>query len=135
MRLHRGVPMLAAVFTLVGASAPAASGYIRTGVGSPSGQPCTTPDGMPVVGAVAPQCTNHRPSQSVVWSCLCANINGQTNDGVTYCDCPMGTSCVQTISAISGSTPLTGAYCLPSAQASADRGCASECEPGTHPCD
>ena len=39
MRPHRGVPMLAAVFTLVGASAPAASGYIRTSVGSPSGQP------------------------------------------------------------------------------------------------
>jgi hypothetical protein len=39
MRLHRGVPMLAAVFTLVGTSAPAASGYIRTSVGGPSGQP------------------------------------------------------------------------------------------------
>ena len=39
MRPHRGVPMLAAVFTLVGASAPAASGYIRTSVGSLSGQP------------------------------------------------------------------------------------------------
>ena len=39
MRPHRGVPMLAPVFTLVGASAPAASGYIRTSVGSLSGQP------------------------------------------------------------------------------------------------
>ena len=103
--------------------------------GSPSGQPCTTPDGMPVVGAVAPQCTNHRPSQSVVWSCLCANVDGQTNDGQTYCDCPTGTSCVQTLTALNGSTALTGAYCLPSAEAKADRGCASECQPGTEPCD
>jgi hypothetical protein len=39
MRPHRGVPMLAAVFTVVGVSAPAASAYIRTGVGSASGHP------------------------------------------------------------------------------------------------
>jgi hypothetical protein len=38
MRLHRRFPMLAAVITLVGASAPAASGDIRTSVGTPSGQ-------------------------------------------------------------------------------------------------
>ncbi|HEX4445925.1 MAG TPA: hypothetical protein VH044_04290 [Polyangiaceae bacterium] len=101
----------------------------------PSGQPCTTPDGTPVVGAVAPQCTNHRAADSVVWSCRCANPAGQTNDGANYCDCAMGTTCVQAVASVSDNATLAGGYCLPLAQAAQGQVCSAECQPDTAPCD
>jgi hypothetical protein len=41
MRLHRGVPMVAAVLTLTGTFVPAASAYMRVGTPAAYGQPTT----------------------------------------------------------------------------------------------
>jgi hypothetical protein len=104
--------------------------------GGPSGQGCETTDGKPVVGAVAPQCVNHRPADMVVWSCRCANGGGQTDDGVGYCDCPPSTTCTQAVAAVgSTNSSIAGAYCVPTAAfAASTAGCSAECDPTVHPC-
>jgi hypothetical protein len=55
MRLHRGVPVLAAVATLAGAAAPTAYGF------QPTAGPGTDP-GQPVAALV-----QHRPASSTDW--------------------------------------------------------------------
>ena len=94
---------------------------------------CTTPDGTPVVGAVPPQCVDRRPSLAVVWSCRCSDANGQTSGG-PYCDCPMGTACIQAVDQVA--TPsLSGGYCLPVAGgANAMPACTAQCSRDTNPC-
>jgi hypothetical protein len=101
-------------------------------------QACTTIGGQPVVGAVQPQCTNRRASEAVVWSCRCANAQGQTNDGNTYCTCPGGTTCTQAVSSIGASeNDVSGAYCLPLAAVGDGGGgfnCSASCDPTSAPC-
>jgi hypothetical protein len=108
---------------------------------APAGaSPCKTPGGEPVVGVVPPQCVNRQASKVVFWSCRCANAEGKTDDGETYCTCPSSTTCTDAISSIGGEGPeseLAGYYCLPAAAALGDSGifsCGTECNPTTAPC-
>lgn len=104
---------------------------------APAGaSPCTTTGGQPVVGAVAPQCTDRPASKVVLWSCRCANLEGQTNDGDTYCTCPSSMTCAQAYSSIGASEDdVSGAYCLPPAEVRDGAAiCAVSCDPKTAPC-
>jgi hypothetical protein len=102
--------------------------------GSPDGKGCETPDGQPVTSAVQPQCVNRTAAVAVTWSCRCANVDGQTDDG-PYCNCPMGTTCAQAVLAL-GSMPsvLSGAYCVPTGSVASADTCSAECDPVKHPC-
>ncbi|MGH7269769.1 MAG: hypothetical protein ACREJ3_05000, partial [Polyangiaceae bacterium] len=107
---------------------------------APAGaSPCKTPAGQSVVGPVAPQCADRQASQVVFWSCRCANAQGQTNDGDSYCTCPSNMSCVPTVSSLGTADPsqahLAGAYCiLPSAAWDGGPACTVSCDPMTAPC-
>jgi hypothetical protein len=73
---------------------------------------CETPGGISVRVAVRPQCADRRPADAVYYSCRCANVAGQTDDGDAYCACPAAMDCVQTFSPIGGDDHLSGAYCV-----------------------
>jgi hypothetical protein len=97
--------------------------------------PCTTIGGDPVLGAVEPQCVDRLASKVVLWSCRCANAEGRTDDGDTYCTCPVGLHCVQLISSIGDAgSGFAGGYCATSAQATGAGTCGATCDPATHPC-
>jgi hypothetical protein len=70
----------------------------------------------PITVQVEPQCADRPAAQTVYCSCRCANINGRTDDGATYCTCPGTMMCVQLYSSIgntdSGLDTITGAYCV-----------------------
>jgi hypothetical protein len=103
--------------------------------GAPSGKGCETPAGKAVTGLVEPQCADRPPTTFVTWSCRCANTAGQTNDGAEYCDCPMGTTCAQTVSSLgTASDPTSGAYCVPVAAIMPAQSCSVVCDATTHPC-
>jgi len=112
---------------------------------SASGQPpadasaCTTTDGQPVTGMVLPQCMDRTASHVVVWSCRCANFEGQTDDGAQYCTCPSTTTCAQLVSSLGGEDEISGGYCIPPAALFPDGGinaiCSAVCDPTTHPCE
>jgi hypothetical protein len=97
--------------------------------------PCTTSGGEPVVGAVEPQCVDRVASKVVLWTCRCANTEGRSDDGDTYCTCPTGLSCTQLISSIGDSgSGFAGGYCATSAEAAGAGSCGATCNPATHPC-
>jgi hypothetical protein len=96
---------------------------------------CKTPDGIPVSGPVSPQCVERPAAKLVFWSCRCANENGRTDDGATYCTCPSGTSCAQTIKGVGAAeNDLSGAYCRPAGVDPMDAGACTTCDPTSHPC-
>jgi hypothetical protein len=104
---------------------------------APSGaSPCKTPEGQPVTGAVEPQCVDRQASKVIFWSCRCANDQGLTNDGSSYCTCPGGTACTQVISSLGGAgAALAGAFCVRSDVAfDPNSACQTVCEPTAHPC-
>jgi hypothetical protein len=93
--------------------------YGQTASGeAPDGSPgCTTPGTCErVTGAVLPQCPGRTAADTVYCSCRCANVNGQTDDGASYCTCPETMSCVQLVSFFAavdgGPDPTSGAYCV-----------------------
>jgi hypothetical protein len=62
---------------------------------------------------VQPQCTDRPATQTVYCSCRCANVDGRTDDGATYCTCPSTMTCVQLVESIGADAgPPAGAYCL-----------------------
>lgn len=75
---------------------------------------CMTPDGREeVTVAVEPQLVDRRPVKSVYCSCRCAGINGVTNDGAPYCECPSGFRCEDLIKDFGlGNKQLAGGYCV-----------------------
>jgi hypothetical protein len=85
---------------------------------------------------VAAQCTDRRADKVVTCSCRCANVNGQTGDGPTYCACPMGTECVALVTSIGGSgDTLAGSYCVPTGtKYDPAMSCQVACEPQAAPC-
>jgi hypothetical protein len=112
--------------------------YGQTATGQPpaGASACTTTDGQPVVGAVEPQCVDRPAAKVVIWSCRCANAQGQTDDGRAYCACPPSTACTPLVSSVGGEEDdLSGAYCVPPA-ALLDGGavCAVSCSPTAAPC-
>ncbi|HTB74012.1 MAG TPA: hypothetical protein VK762_12245 [Polyangiaceae bacterium] len=100
--------------------------------------PCTTSTGQPVSGKVTPQCSARPASQTVVWSCRCANAQGMTNDGDDYCTCPSDTTCTQVIPSIGAAEDdVSGAYCLAPAVVVApgtNVTCGAACDPVTQSC-
>lgn len=77
--------------------------------------PCVDSHGVPVVGAVRPQCTDRLAKNTVFWSCPCANLQGRTDDGRSYCSCPNKMACLQLIPP-DGTGPIgpgMDAYCIP----------------------
>jgi len=62
---------------------------------------------------VAPQRQLRQSADAVYCSCRCANAEGATNDGATYCACPTGFDCVQLVDDIGlGSSAWAGGYCV-----------------------
>ena len=133
-----GQPSGAAVCIAYHFQGRASCPYGQPATGQTSGRPpCSTPDGQPVVGSVDAQCLDRRAAGVVVWSCRCANDRGGTSDGASYCSCPSGTACTQSVLAL-GSDPddLSGAYCLPpTAFYDAAHACTAQCDPVSNPCD
>ena len=69
---------------------------------------------MPTHSAVQPNCQDRQAANSVYCSCRCANLQGATDDGAVYCQCPSGFDCTQLVTAINSTEDpgLTGAYCM-----------------------
>jgi hypothetical protein len=62
---------------------------------------------------VQPQCSKRPAEKSVYCSCRCANVDGRTDDGSTYCGCGAGFECAQLVgSSGPGSEALAGGYCI-----------------------
>jgi hypothetical protein len=96
---------------------------------------CTNPDGVAVIGEVESQCTDRRPADAVFCTCRCANAQGQTNDGYSYCSCGGGMTCEQVVPSIGPPTGIEGAYCVkPSAEYVQSKACAVSCDPTMAPC-
>lgn len=78
------------------------------------GETCKTPDGREdITVPVLPQLVERRPVKSVYCSCRCAGINGATNDGAPYCECPSGFRCEDLIKDFGlGNKQLAGSYCV-----------------------
>lgn len=110
-------------------------GQSRDGV-APGGKPedaCFIPDSKtPIDGLdaegnqvdpqsgkqVCPQCTDRSADKAVYCSCRCANVDGKTDDGASYCECPEGFECKQLVTSIGAQdTGLTGGYCIKSGTA------------------
>ncbi len=117
-------------------------GQDSTGAAPPGAQPCALPDGGAAVhpegGAgqyVAPWCPDRQPSSAVYCSCRCENALGKTDDGASYCSCPMGYTCSQVVPAVEPGDPRSGGYCVRTGtQYSSSTACSSECYPVTMPC-
>jgi hypothetical protein len=111
------------------ASSPAATeksedGCIVPGT-SPSGSPATwqvTATNVSIAafaaGEVPSQITglgvgDRTANKTVYCSCRCANVDGKTDDGATYCACPDGFACTELITSIgTQDDTVSGAYCM-----------------------
>jgi hypothetical protein len=68
---------------------------------------------QPVVVPVDPQITARRDIDAVYCSCRCRNIDGKTDDGARYCECPSGYDCERVYENVGlGKEQLTGYYCI-----------------------
>jgi hypothetical protein len=104
---------------------------------APAGaMPCSVPgSGAPVTSAVQPQCTNRKAADVVYCSCRCANPNGRTDDGATYCTCDTGFDCQQLVSSTGSNANQAGGYCMKHGTAyDPTNSCAALCGPKTNPC-
>jgi hypothetical protein len=72
----------------------------------------TSPTPVPVTQAVRPWCVTRPPENAVYCSCRCANADGRTDDGQTYCACPASFSCQQLVPPIKPQDTSAGAYCI-----------------------
>jgi hypothetical protein len=103
-------------------------GQSESGQG-PDGTPgCKAPGSCdPVTVEVLPQCTNRPAVETVNCSCRCANAEGKTDDGASYCTCPGSMMCVQLVSPIGDAdVGIAGAYCI---KAGAENDAAALCSP------
>jgi hypothetical protein len=84
------------------------------GTAPPKAQPCTLPGTTTPVRpsggeGVSAQCADRMAFFTVHCSCRCANAEGKTDDGASYCACPNGFECAQLVS---GSDARSGGYCI-----------------------
>jgi hypothetical protein len=115
-------------------SCPYGQSQTRT---APAGaMPCTVPgSGAPVTSAVQAQCTNRKAADTVYCSCRCANTNGRTDDGATYCTCDTGFDCTQLVTSTGSNASQAGGYCMKHGTAfDPANACAMLCGPKTNPC-
>jgi len=87
---------------------------------------------------VQAQCLDRTAALTVYCSCRCANVEGNTNDGSVYCNCPDGYTCkppnnAPLVSSIgAGDTGLTGYYCYKTGtDYDPNSACAETCVPGS----
>ncbi len=86
-------------------------GRYADGVGPIGGAACTT--GADARAEILPQCVARPVDKALYCSCRCANLNGQTDDGETYCACPDNFECTYLVGAIGESDkPQAGSYCI-----------------------
>ncbi len=98
---------------------------------------CTVPGtSTPVLPEVRPQETPRQTANTVYCSCRCANDEGSTDDGASYCACPSGYTCSPLVSAIVPGDPHAGSYCIKSGTVydPVDTGMFIDCEPSVNPC-
>ena len=118
----------------------ATGGSFPEGVG-----PCLTPTGAPVTGdpigdpydlaQVEPQCLDRPASKVVFFSCRCANADGKTDDGATYCSCSNGTKC-QSLASPFIDFGTSDAYCIPPGVIyDPSSACLGACDPRVTTCD
>ncbi|MGD0528690.1 MAG: hypothetical protein ABSE49_26375 [Polyangiaceae bacterium] len=108
-----------------GSGVDAGAGCALPGTGAP-----VAPDGSSELGKlVEPQCTDRTPSLDVTCSCRCANAEGATDDGASYCSCPSGTVCAQVVPGFVSGDPLAGGYCVPPGSTyHRDEACSATCD-------
>jgi hypothetical protein len=116
-------------------------GQDASGHPPPGASACVTPvTGQPVAPdpavGVPPQCTDRRPSSAVYCSCRCANADGRTDDGATYCTCPGSFTCTQLVTSIGTPGDTTsGAYCVEDGTNYDPRvSCPTLCDPSAQAC-
>lgn len=69
----------------------------------------------PLGNCVASQCADRKAEDAVYCSCRCGNVDGKTDDGAVYCECPEAFECKPLVSSIGGTNEgLTGSYCVKS---------------------
>jgi len=113
-------------------------------------QACRTPAGKAVDGKdkdgqivdsrnlaqVNPQCRERTTNQAVYCSCRCANSEGRTDDGASYCTCPDGFSCQQLVNPIGAlNEGLTGGYCVKKGTEYDKTQACTGCKTGDKECD
>ncbi len=120
--------------------------YGQNGVGAPlsGSSACTVPgSAAPVTGnaagqqgaSVPPQCTDRLARDTVYCSCRCANADGRTDDGSSYCACTRGFSCTQEVASLGSMDKMSGAYCVKDLVAyDASGPCATTCNAASAPC-
>lgn len=85
--------------------------------------------------AVQAQCADRKAADTVYCSCRCANLEGRTDDGANYCECPDDYQCEQLATSIgAGDTGLTGAYCIKKKTKYEDGACLTSCGQDTTDC-
>jgi hypothetical protein len=116
-----------------------ASACTVPGTGAPV-RPNTLPPSLPPPSAevsqfVSPWCADRKASDTVYCSCRCANAEGNTNDGASYCACPTGYTCAQVVPAFMSGDPRAGGYCIKAGTAyDANSVCNVQCDPTANPC-
>ncbi len=91
--------------------------------------------GTNLVQSVSPWCTDRTSSDAVYCSCRCANPEGKTDDGASYCACPAGYTCSQVVPTTRSGDPRAGGYCIKTGTAlDPNSVCSSQCDPTNHPC-
>ena len=107
----------------------------------PDGTPgCKAPGSCdPVTVPITPQCATRTAADAVYCSCRCANADGKTDDGATYCTCPGTMTCSLTVPPFGDAGPVAqgGTYCV-KANTELDAGiqpsCSTSCDPTKSPC-
>jgi hypothetical protein len=111
-------------------------GRVTCPYGQASGASACNASGAPVQVAVQPQCTDRRAADTVYCSCRCANGDGRTDDGASYCACPSDYECAPLVKAIGTDIDgLAGGYCIKrGTEYDRGRSCSASCDPTTQNC-
>jgi len=113
-------------------------GQNASGQGPGTTQGCSVPEtGDPVTVEVPPQLSCRKAAEAVYCSCRCANADGKTDDGATYCSCPDTMACVQLVMSVGDNeSSIAGAYCVKTGTEYGLDGsmCSSTCHPTTAAC-
>lgn len=73
--------------------------------------------------AVESQYALRRAEEAVYCSCRCANVEGKTDDGARYCECPSGFTCRKLVDDVGlGGTQLAGSYCVKNGTETVEQG-------------